>query len=265
MKKSNSLILAYTYFLSQDDSKTVSVGYEPLEFAASVVIRDNNGFIYLSFLDWQGLYVKFTKINNFIADKLLNTTESLLGVSSSSSSKKTKNKNNNQKMEQQKRRTFKITPSLSVNIEVVEYDVKVNVMSKRDGTSCNIILNHREFMNLFFMADFINTVILFVKSTEQLVIEYYSLYLLKCKQLNTNKLDNAFYFYPNDTASAFNAAAAAVSSKNEPGPNTNNINYDNSVVVGTGSCVTVETINYSRLFFEIPIFCRQKIMMELNK
>lgn len=193
------------------------VGYNPLEFGASVVLRDGSRSVYLSAFDWRGLNQKFTLINNYIAAKMLCTTQNLLGQRQEPIIER-----------KQRPKLYKITPSIYIYIYVKEYDVMVKIVEKHVQTSLKEIhLTHQEFIMLYSMKDFLNSVVQFAQSTEHLVKEYFDNYLQKCIQNKVSALDSATHFPP-------------ISSSNAE-------------------------INYSRLFYETPIFCKDKIFYELNK
>lgn len=88
-----------------------------------------------------------------------------------------------------------------------------------------IILNESEFHLLCALEEFISAVIMHNRTTETLVEAYYGLYLTQCKELGVNKLETPVY-YPSTATSS---------------------------------------VNYSRLFFEIPILCKDDIIREINK
>lgn len=181
------LLLSYTYFINDDCSKYISVGFNPGTFKPQAKLHHVG--VHQSTLDLkEWLYIFIIK-----NDEFSNTFTS--------------------------QNPGKICCSLkSVDIK---FKKKYRIILIN-----GFEINAKEWLIIVKLSNFIQSVLYWCSQATNNIINYYQKYVEKCKLYNVSSLD-ATYFFVND--------------ENEM------------------KC------NHSRLFYEIPILCKNKLMSDILK
>lgn len=124
-----------------------------------------------------------------------------------------------------KKNVFKLSSTLFIKIDQDGYEQKIIfVRHKNSHTITTLMLSQEEWRMFYYLSEFINAVVTHIRSAGPLIQSYFESYATRCKELNVCSLDSSKFFVPQNT------------------------NYFND-----------KAINYSRLFFELPILCQMKI------
>ena len=187
--ESEQLLLAYTYFINNENSKYISVGYSVENFSPCVIINYIGlGNLKLGLPEWLNIFmVKHEEISSLLNAGGVKKCQKLI-------------------------KTMKNT--------LIKFDehTKTIVIS-------NIAINHDEWLLKLQLTDYIQSVLYWCRQTTKEVSSYYNEYVKRCIELNTISLDTTDFF-----------------------TNTNSIFKWND----------------SRLFFEIPILCKNKLYNDIN-
>jgi hypothetical protein len=193
-KVSPSLLLAYTYFLNDDHTSYVSVGYSCIDFNPKIIICSNSNsiksskgscYVEFNFSDW----IHFNNNNLQIINKFfMNEGE------------------------------YKIPKSKSVHCKLLtKQGIKYLVLNR------HVFINSDNWNNLFDISTFLTSLITFCNNVWREIEFYYQAYLEKCKLHHVYQLTFNDYFAP-----------------------------------------FVSYCNYSRLFNEIPIICKTRLINEIS-
>lgn len=181
------LLLSYTYFINDDCSKYISVGFNPETFKPETKLHHVG--VHQSTLDIkQWLYIFITKNNEF--SKLF---------------------------------TSKNPGRFRCSLKSVDIKFK-----KKSGIIIinGFEINAQEWLLIVKLSEFIQSVLYWCSQATNNIINYYQKYVEKCKAHNVYSLDST-HFFVNDN--------------------------------------TVIKCNHSRLFYEIPILCKNKLMSDILK
>lgn len=195
-----NLLLSYIYFLNSSHTCYINIGYDVETFHLKIIIYKKGKLQKWSFSDWQCFYKNLEAIQNFfLTNGLNNTLEEYNKTSSDMSERKIIFNLSNSK--NQKKLIF------------IEQEEK-------------ILLNSEEWKNIYDLATFLNSVILWCKIVWNEIEMYYNEYYKKCKLLQVFILPPEEFFLPLPSPYSY--------------------------------------CNYSRLFSEIPVFCRTRLKNDLN-
>lgn len=115
---------------------------------------------------------------------------------------------------------------VSQNLDVLimkDHDGVVKIqLQRKDGSKSYITLLYDEYIAFYALSEFIHLVLTYNRSCTSFINMYFSSYVKKCLELNCNFLTSQHYFTPS--------------------------NYSG-----------MDSINYSRLFYELPVLCGNKI------
>lgn len=115
----------------------------------------------------------------------------------------------------------KLQPSSNITMTLKKQTTGVIALEKKDNTAENLNLTVKEWNEIIDMNDFITSVLFHYKPASFEIKEYFNLYTARCVEQNTFNLSKSYPFLPNTEKYIF---------------------------------------NYSRLFYELPVFCKNKIV-----
>lgn len=220
----SALLLAYTYFLGDAGKKMFTIGHKCADFSACIILRnESKPVMILSALEWSAVYLKFTTINETIKSVLLHGTMRI-----SMEHKYEARQPPNYPYTQVKVQVL-VCSNLYVEI-MVEGDeiqsnltVKVRLIKKfnKPTTVQMFEMEHEEWTTLWLFSEFVNSIMGKLRANIPYVSAYYDMYVSICKELNTTAIEPQGYF-----------------------------NYHP---------IRGEQVNYSRLFYELPILANEKL------
>lgn len=179
------LLLSYTYFINDDCSKYISVGFNPETFKPQTKLHHVG--VHQSRLDLKEWIYIFTVKNDEFSSLFTS------------------------------KNPVKICCSLkSLDIKFKKQKIIINGFE----------INAQEWLLIVKLSNFIQSVLYWCRQTANDVINYYQNYVEKCKAHNVYSLE-ATHFFVNDTSEM--------------------------------KC------NHSRLFYEIPILCKNKLLSDISK
>lgn len=161
------LYLAYTYFLDVASMKYISIGFRTDTIAPSVIFRDTakKQFLLLDSMDWMGIFMNYDNIKKFFGEyvnggaaiKMVTLRKMLMDHSKNKAEKEL-------------------------------------IFKGEDGQI--FTLNEKEFAKMEELADFVNSLIFFYKSTTGEVSQYVQQYFKRCLNKGVASLDSVDFFYP---------------------------------------------------------------------
>lgn len=105
--------------------------------------------------------------------------------------------------------------------------IKIGILKNENGVKQIYTLNYMEYISFHGLSEFIHLVITFNRTASPHVCAYFNTYIQKCIEFNTAILDSQHYFTPTNL---------------------------------TG----LDSINYSRLFYELSFMCGEKIVKSIE-
>lgn len=185
-----NLLLAYTYFLNDQHSSKVIIGFSTETFEAEIIFhRFKECPIYISFKEWEKYFINFKKLEE---KRSADQTELLINLEDNKSKALTK---------------------ILVNFTLDNDNNKIFAMFKNE---------HQHFLNII---EFMNVVMSYNNNASNNVKEYFNKYMEKCKAKSLFQLSFDDYYIPMNLSHVH--------------------------------------CNYSRLFFEIPLYCSSKLFENL--
>lgn len=122
--------------------------------------------------------------------------------------------------------TLKTSPSVSFVVEQRDGDVKV-LLNVYKGKKIAFTFSIYEWFEFYNLGEFINNTINHQKVSSAMILSYFEQYVERCKTNQQSCLDLSEFFIPQNAA-------------------------------------TWNIANYSRLFLEFPLFCKNKIVEKIN-
>lgn len=197
------LLLAYTYYLNNEYTKYISLGYNAKTLEASIVLHHiGKSFVELNCYEYTNVILLSDHIQAYFYPET--------GVEDSINNR-------------------------YVNIKFSEFSGIKHVVftdNRSQQKNHSIRLNYSEWERMQELMGFFSPLTLWYKTTAKDVKKYYNHYVKICCDTNRIRLNNQDFFTPNDVPS------------------------DDLTHASVGS----PSFNYSRLFYEIPILCRQSIL-----
>lgn len=124
-----------------------------------------------------------------------------------------------------------ITLSQSLCMQVVREDnsvIKIHVQKNDKGVKHYFTFTYSEYIAFYALSEFIHLVVTYNRSAAPFIQSYFNMYVQKCMEISSFSLDSQHYFTP--------------------------ANY-------TG----FDSINYSRLFYELSFMCGEKIVKSIDE
>lgn len=188
--KHHELLLSYTYFLNNESTKFICIGYDTIHFSPIIHLNHiRKSSIIWNILDWLTFTTHICSIQDFLSHNSNNINISF------------------------------------TNFLISNCDEKIFIKDKVSLEEVEITA--AEMFTLINLIDFLNTIMFHYKSCVAYIQEYYNLYVLNCSTKNVFSLSTSDYFVP--PSDRFQ-------------------------------------LNYYRLFYEIPIIFKEKLLFDvMNK
>lgn len=192
-----NLVLQSVYFLNDNATKHISIGYDPTnDFRLSVIVTCNLSYVIMSAVDWASFMLNFIEISDYLAGK---NCEEFVNV-----------------------RTTKNIRISKVDMNDKRYCYLEN--HPRTRLNNGVLFNQKEFDKCCQLDSYIQPLLKQMQLTPHLIDDYYNWYVYHCQLYKKSVLNDSQYFIP----------------------------YGNST-----------TFDSLRLFNEIPIYCEEKLNIDL--
>lgn len=163
-----ALLLQYSYYLSRDATKCVSVGIDPVTFGAKMIIFSPTAkkSVCLSPIDWTYLHTSHESVRNYLTYK----TE----------------------------RAHFTSDGLAVKSIVSKTNLRLIRLTNNPHPSKKINLNFNEWQNLKVLTPYLNTLMMKFMEISPFVQRYFQTYINRCQALNKDPLNIEDYFPPEE-------------------------------------------------------------------
>lgn len=168
------LLLAYTYFLNNNHSSHISIGYDNENFHMKIILYKNSVYEEFNWDDWFNIFLNKSTIQNHF-DDIYSVDFVELPKSTGKCSFKLSVRNN------------------------------AKCLISMDGVK-KIVLDESEWQKLFSLIPFIHSIAYWYSNNWSEIHVFYLRYLKRCMEKNTFKLQAHEFFVENETFESFNTS-----------------------------------------------------------